>query len=56
MSTYAIAVVAYGGEDRGDVPPSWDGNLKDCPPFEKIEKISNQLSSFSQPIKDLNLK
>ena len=44
-------------ENQGDFP-TWktegtsplDGNLKECPPFEKIEKISIQLFSFSQPI------
>ena len=67
----AQPVAAYGGiwgtsppENQGDVPPPWklrgwlplDGNMKVCPTFEKTEKISNQLSSFSQHINDLNLK
>ena len=39
------------GKLRGFTP--MDGNLQECPPFEKI---SSQLSSFSQPINDLNLK
>ena len=47
-------------ENERDVPPGklrgftpMDGNLQECPPFEKF---SSQLSSFSQPINDLNLK
>ena len=45
----------HPGKPKGRPPPS-DGNLKECPPFEKIEKILIQLSFFSQPIIDLNLK
>ena len=39
------------GKPRGRFPPPPDGNLKKCPKIEKIEKISSQLSSFSQPYK-----